>query len=102
MMRFGFDPSWQWLWEGGFWWMWIGMAVLRIALIVVAIYLVYRLVRGQPGKKPPQSTTVATASTTLAAAEADGDAALRILRERYAKGEVDTEEYQHRKAELDK
>lgn len=84
--------------------MWIGMAVLRIALILVAIYLVYRLVRGQPGKKQATGAVNTAVDSTLSAAgptDVADDAALRILRERYAKGEIDTEEYQNRKAELD-
>ena len=74
--------------NSGFWWMGlINMAIqliFWIALIMIGVYFFRRLVR--PG--------VSSGSF------ARNDASLDILRERYARGEVDLEEYQKRKEEL--
>jgi putative membrane protein len=63
----------HWMTDGQFWAMWIGMAVFWGSLLAFGIWLVIRLSR-RPG----------------------GDEALRILRERFARGEIDEEEYRAR------
>lgn len=73
-------------WMAGHWWIGlIAMGIkllIAIAVIVLAVYLIRRLAaRG------------VHASTTYARA-------LDILNERYARGEIDTEDYQTRKKDL--
>lgn len=71
---------------------WIGM-LLFIALAVVGIiYLLRELDRGRGGGGP---------SGTSSTRRLDDDAALRILRERYARGEIDREEFEERKRGLE-
>lgn len=69
---------------GGYWWMGlIGMAVQMIfwiGLFVLGVYLFRRLSKNAPNETGAQ-----------------GGVALDILRERYARGEIDTEEYNHRR-----
>ncbi|GAB6151320.1 SHOCT domain-containing protein [Desulfosporosinus burensis] len=68
---------------GGYWWMGlIGMAIQMIfwvGLFVLGVYLFRRI-----GKHAPNET-------------GDRGNALDILRERYARGEIDTEEYHRRR-----
>jgi len=68
---------------GGYWWMGlIGMAVQMIfwiGLFVLGVYLFRRI-----GKHAPIET-------------GDRGGALDILRERYARGEIDTEEFNRRR-----
>ncbi len=68
---------------------WIGM-LLFIALVVVGIiYLLRELDRGRGG------------GGTSLKGRPDDDAALRVLRERYARGEIDREEFEDRKRGLE-
>lgn len=68
---------------GGYWWMGlIGMAIQMIfwvGLFVLGVYLFRRI-----GKHDPNET-------------GGREDALDILRERYARGEIDTEEYNRRR-----
>ncbi len=74
--------------NGGYWWMGlVGLGVqliFWIALILLGVYLFRQLVR--PG--------VSSGSFVR------NDASLDILRERFARGEIDSEEYQRRKQNL--
>lgn len=73
--------------NGGYWWTWlIGMAIqltFWIALVMLGVYLFRRLSRG-----------VSSGSFVR------NDASLDILRECYARGDIDSEEYQRRKQNL--
>ena len=62
---------------GGF--MIFGLLFL-VAIIALIVWLVMRLLPNQPGRNRP---------------EAREDSAEQILRERFARGEVDAEEYEH-------
>ncbi len=69
------------------------MALFWIAVIVIIVLVVRALARGGWGGNayqvgPPR------------APEERGSPALRILEERYARGEIDQEEFQRRKADL--
>ena len=76
-------------WSGGFWGIGLlGMSmrfIFWILLIALVVYLFRKL--GTGFRKP---------------AFAGQDEALSILRERYARGEIDSEEYERRKQDLHK
>lgn len=81
--------NWEMLGWGGvgflfmvIWWL------IPVALVALVVYL---LVRGSGGSGAPQS------QQSMAA----GDPALRILRERFARGEIDVEEFRRMRAELE-
>jgi putative membrane protein len=95
MMRFGWDPS-SFMFDGGIWWMGAIFLALRLVVLAIIILIVYKLFKQQSNKARPIETMKVEENKT----KNSEDDALRILRERYAKGEIDTEEYQHRKSEL--
>ena len=72
-------------WYGGHWmfWqaslMWIG-TILFWALLIWAVYALITSATRRPGAEPPDD-------------ERSGDPARRILDERLARGEIDTDEY---------
>ncbi len=70
-------------------------SLLFIALMVVGIvYLVRALDLGRPAGRARDATNVAPRAS-------DGeDSALRILRERYARGEIDRDEFDERRRAL--
>ena len=73
----------EWMWQT----MWLGMLlvwILVIAAIVAGIVLIVRAVRGP---------------TTGPTDRSDGDA-LRILEERFARGEIDRDEFEERRRTL--
>jgi putative membrane protein len=71
-------------WGGGPGWGWYGVThLLWWALVVVAIVLLARRAVGR-GREPPSNV----------------DRALEILRERYARGEIDAQEFEQRKRDL--
>lgn len=87
MMGWGFGNGFYgYAGNGGFWWMGlVGMAIESIFWIVI-IYLGVSLFRRY-------SSRPASGGHTF-------DSALGQLQERYARGEIDSEEYQRRKADL--
>lgn len=68
---------------------WIIMAVLCVLLIVVAVYVFVRLAHGDHFRFEHKNTE-----------SVQENAALKILDERYAKGEISDEEYKAKKANL--
>ena len=62
----------------------IGMLLWWIALIVIVVVMARYFWRGNGSTQPPQSDS----------------SALNILKERYAKGEINKEEFEERKATL--
>ncbi len=74
--------GWSWGWHGG-WGLFGFMHVLWWVLIVVAIVALIRAVGGRHGPRGPGE-----------------DRALSILRERYARGEIDKTEFDQRKRDL--
>lgn len=78
----------DWMWGM----MWLGMLVvvlLSLALVVGGVYLLARAVRGDghrtPDERPPSAPT---------------SQARAILEERYARGEIDREEFDERRRTL--
>ncbi len=77
-MMYGFDGYWGFGW---FWGMFM-MVIFWVGLILLVAWLVRELSGGHREK--------------------DEDKALTILKERYAKGEIDKKEYEEKKKELSK
>jgi putative membrane protein len=79
------------MWDGHMWgmgdglgWglMWIVGLLWMVALVAIPVAVIYWLVGGRPDEEA-------------------GDGALTVLRERYARGEIDDEEYETRRATLE-
>ncbi|MDA8228613.1 MAG: SHOCT domain-containing protein [Desulfitobacterium hafniense] len=85
-MMWGYGPWTNGSFGGGYWWMGLlGMAVQMlfwVGLIVLGVYLFRRV--GNNGRVSFNG----------------GNEALEILKERYARGEIDTEEFSRRKEDL--
>lgn len=80
--RFDHYGMMDWGWGG--WFMGPIMMLIVLALLVGAIVVVVRLLGGEIGGKSRRSS----------------DRSLEILRERFAKGEIDAEEFEDRKKSL--
>ena len=82
------------MWNGmwGMWWFWLLGIILLVAITLLAVVLVRTLGRGND----PSS------SNRLGAGQTPGSRQARtILDERYARGELTTEEYRERLQALD-
>lgn len=71
---------------GGIWIIPLVMGVLRIALLVVTVYFIYKLFVKNKGNNAGSSYSPA----------------LEILNERFAKGEINEEEYNTKKKQISK
>lgn len=72
--------------DGGWGWgAWVFMAVMLAIVCVAIIAAVVMLVRYRTDQHPPPTPT------------GDRDSALRVLDERFARGEIDAEEYTKRR-----
>jgi putative membrane protein len=76
VMMFWYGGGWAW-WQAGL--MWVGMIAFW-GLLIWAIYALVTSVTRRPGPGPRER-------------EQHGDYARRILSERLARGEIDTDEY---------
>ena len=82
----------MWHWDGHMTgWAWISMLVFWALIVLGIVFLWRNLSSGKAprGRNEPE------------ALQDRSDRALEILRERYAKGEIDDEEFQRRKRDLD-
>lgn len=82
----GFNPGFY-LFNGGSWWVWLIAMGLQLLFWGALIWIGVRLFRSW---SKGQGARTETSSTAYA-----------ILRERYARGEIDTEEYLRRKQNLE-
>lgn len=76
--------GWGWGWEA-----WLGMGLMMLVfwlLLVGAVFLILRWYRGEGSSRPSTGP--------------DHDAAQRMLAERFARGEIDEEEYRRRRGVL--
>ena len=71
---------------GGFWFMGLVPMILQLILVVVIVVAAVKLFQ-----KYMKSSEVTRSKE---------DAAMAVLRERYARGEIDADEFQRRKADL--
>jgi putative membrane protein len=69
-------------WMGGWGWLWVTLTVLVIALLI-ALLVVWITRRSGPTDR-----------------NSDRDGAVRILEERFARGEIDSEEFEERRRAL--
>ncbi len=80
----GYDFGWGWLLMS------LGM-VLWIAVLVVLVWAVIRSLERKTSASGPQDTSI----------PASGPSALEILRQRYARGEIDTATFEQMRAQLE-
>ncbi len=83
-MMWGYDFGWGWLLMS------FGM-VLWIALLVVLVWAIIRWLERKTSTSGPQETSI----------PASGPSALEILRQRYARGEIDTATFEQMRAQLE-
>ncbi len=86
------------MWDGGYMmgagWFWMPVMLIAIALIVVGVIL---LIRGLSGRQADGS---AAQAGTVAPPARTSETALRVLEERYARGEIDRDEFLRRREDL--
>ncbi len=86
----GAVSGWQgggWGMMGGFGWWWF-MPIFMILFWGLVIWGIVALVRGLSGSRGPDSTPPTA------------DSALEVLKKRYARGEIDKEEYEEKKKDI--
>lgn len=82
-------------WHGMGWWMGLGWVwIILLLLLVGVVLLVVLLLRGQPGSGGPHRQDVG--GQVVGGQDVGRSRARAILDERYARGEIDTSEYQER------
>lgn len=79
---------------GGYGWVSVILALVFLALVVVGIVFLVRGFGGSSRSAPPMSREEHTSEAPRKAA------ALDVLEERYARGEIDREEFAQRKKDL--
>lgn len=79
-------PNGGWMMQGGFWWMGLIMMLIQLLFWGAIIYFVAKLIKNAINKPTAPGK--------------EDDHAMTILRERYAKGEIELEEFNSRKNEL--
>lgn len=89
MMRGFPGPEAGYMMQGNFWWMGIISTVVHLIFWAIVIYIGYKLFVKYFAKPSQIQAT-------------PEDAAMNILRERFAKGEIDAEEFEQRKSVLEK
>lgn len=87
MMRGFYGPGPDFLGQGNFMWMGIASMIIHLLFWVAVIYLAVKLFKKY--------------SNRLESSKGQEDTAMSILRARFAKGEIDAEEFRLRKTELE-
>jgi len=87
MMRGFYGPGNDFLARGDFWWMGLGSMIVHLIFWIVIIYLVVKFVNKYFNRVDETKIKENTA--------------MSILRERYARGEIDSEEFKQKKADLE-
>ena len=91
-MMHGWFGNGSWMMPGGIWWMGLLMMIIQLLFWGTVIYFAVKLIRNYLSKQ----------DNTLQNTYKNEDSAMAILRERYAKGEIDLEEFNTRKKELER
>jgi putative membrane protein len=87
--RYGYGPRMMW-WDGGGYWMFLGplFMILTLVVVIAAVALLVQWLGGSwQGMQPPRHLP-------------PGRTPLDILKERFAKGEIDKEEFEERRRVL--
>jgi len=87
MMRGFYGPGSDFLARGDFWWMGLGSMIVHFIFWIAIIYLVVKFVNKYFNRVDETKIKENTA--------------MSILRERYARGEIDSEEFKQKKADLE-
>lgn len=87
MMRGFYGPGSNFLAQGNFMWMGLFSMIIQLLFWVVVIYIAVKLFKKY--------------SNGLGDSKVTEDTAMAILRERFAKGEIDAEEFRLRKTQLE-
>ena len=82
---------------GSGWGMWLFGTLLLVGLVLLIVVAVRLMLRGTPGR----DAYLGDRSGPYPAAPAGQSRAREILEERYARGEIDSEEYRERRRTLD-
>ena len=82
------------MWGYGFGWGWLMMALGTVLWIALLVVLVWALISWLNRK----TTTVTPANTSV---PPGGPSAMEILRQRYARGEIDTATFEHMRERLE-
>lgn len=85
MMHF-YGPGSNFLARGDFWWMGVGSMFIHVLLWALVIFLIVKFANRYLDR--------------MDQSKAKDNSALQILQERYARGEIDAEEFKQKKADL--
>jgi putative membrane protein len=93
------DRVWEWHWDSGnpIWWV-VAAWAFGVVILVIAVWA---LVSFAPVLLAIVGAVLGIRWLARRSRRAGGDAAMAILRERYARGEIDREEFEARRRDLE-